>query len=64
MNALALFLPVAARRDFAFTLVIRQANARPRRRRLVCRWRKDPETGGLVCAWSGEDDEAGTALAI
>ncbi len=57
MNALALFLPVASRRDIAFTLVLpaRAAKTRPPRRRLLCRWRKDPLTGRLVCAWNDED---------
>jgi hypothetical protein len=57
MNALALFLPVVTRRDIAFTLVLpeRAAERRPARRRLCCRWRKDPRTERLVCAWSGED---------
>ena len=57
MNALALFLPVATRRDIAFTLVLpeRAAKTRPPRRRLLCRWRTDPRTGRLVCVWSDED---------
>ena len=59
MNALALFLPVASRRDIAFTLVLpaRAAKTRPPRRRLLCHWRKDPQTGRLVCGWSAEDAE-------
>ena len=46
MNALALFLSVATRRDIAFTLVLpaRAAKTRPPRRRLLCGWRKDPLT--------------------
>jgi hypothetical protein len=60
MNALALSFPVAARRDAAFTLVLpwRAARLRPRRRRLICRWRKDPHSGRLVCVWSEEGVEA------
>ena len=59
MNALALFLPVAKRRDIALTLVLpeRGAETRPPRRRLLCHWRRDPLTGRLVCAWSAEDAE-------
>lgn len=64
MNALALFLPVAMRRDTIITLVLpdSRAVARSPRRRLVCQWRKDSETGGLVCLWrpegSGESADA------
>jgi hypothetical protein len=64
MNALALFPAVAKRRDTAFTLVLpkRAATARPLRRRLLCRWRKDPRTGRLVCAWSDEGVEGSRIL--
>jgi len=57
MNALALFLSIATRGDISFTLVLpeRAAKTRPARRRLLCRWRKDPRTGCLVCAWNDED---------
>ena len=57
MNALALFLSIAARRDIALRLVFPApaAKTRPARRRLLCRWRKDPRTGRLVCAWNDED---------
>jgi len=60
MNALALFRPVATRRNIAFTLVLPEPAAKTRaaRRRLLCRWRKDPQTGRLVCVWSGESAEA------
>ena len=52
----------ATRRDIAFTLVLpeRAAKTRPARRRLLCRWRKDPRTGRLSCAW--KDEEPGAAL--
>ena len=60
MNALALFRPVATRRNIAFTLVLPEPAAKTRaaRRRLLCRWRKDPQTGRLVCAWGDEAVEA------
>ena len=66
MNALALFFSVAKRRDIAFTLVLpqRAAGTRPARRRLLCRWRRDPRTGRLVCAWSGEDAEDPRRVAL
>ena len=66
MNALALFLPVATRRDLAFTLVLpeRVAKTRPPRRRLLCRWRKDSRTGRLVCAWSDESVEGSRCLRL
>jgi hypothetical protein len=59
MNALALFFPVAKRRDLALTLVLpeRAAQTRPPRRRLLCHWRRDQLIGRLVCAWSAEDAE-------
>ncbi|MFY9658724.1 MAG: hypothetical protein WAK01_19425 [Methylocystis sp.] len=60
MNALALSSFVAARRDAGFTLVPpqRSTKLRPRRRRLICRWRRDPRSGLLVCVWSEEGVEA------
>ncbi|ARN81176.1 hypothetical protein [Methylocystis bryophila] len=60
MIALALYHPVAKRRDNAFTLVLSapRAVARPRRRRLFCQWRRDPGTGRLICAWSAEDAQS------
>ena len=60
MNALALFLSIATRRDISFTLVLPEpaAKTRPARRRLLCRWRKDPRTGRLVCAWNDNDEDA------
>ncbi len=60
MNALALFLSIATRRDIALRLVLseRAAKTRPARRRLLCRWRQDPRTGRLVCAWNDEDPGA------
>ena len=60
MNALALFHNVATRRDIAFTLVLpeRAAMTRSPRRRLLCRWRRDPRTGRLVCVWIDESVEA------
>ena len=60
MNALALSSFVAGRRDAVFTLVLprRAASLRPRRRRLICRWRKDSRSGRLVCVWSEEGVEA------
>jgi hypothetical protein len=60
MNALALSFPVAARRDAHFTLVRprRETMLQPRRRRLVCRWRKDPQSGRLLCIWSEDGVEA------
>ena len=61
MNALALSSFVAARRDADFALVLprRATMLRPRRRRLGCRWRKDPRSGRLVCIWSEDGVEAG-----
>ena len=60
MNALALSPFVAARRDASFTLVLprRATTLRPRRRRLICRWRKDPRSGRLVCVWSEDGVDA------
>jgi hypothetical protein len=59
MNALALFRPVATRRNIVFTLVLAAPVTKTRaRRRLLCRWRKDPLTGRLVCSWSSEDADA------
>jgi hypothetical protein len=60
MNALALSSFVAARRDADFALVLprRATRLRLRRRRLICRWRKDPRSGRLVCVWSEEGVEA------
>ena len=60
MNALALFRSVATRRNIAFIFVLPEPAAKTRaaRRRLLCRWRKDPQTGRLVCFWSPEDAEA------
>ncbi len=60
MNALALSSFVAARRDAVFTLVLlrRAASLRSRRRRLICRWRREPRGGHLVCVWSEEGVEA------
>jgi hypothetical protein len=60
MNALALSSFVAARRDAGFTLVPprRATLLRPRRRPLICRWRKDPRSGRLICVWSEDGVEA------
>jgi len=60
MKALALSSFVAARRDASFSLVLpqRATRLRPRRRRLICRWRKDPRSGRLVCVWSDDGVEA------
>ena len=60
MNALALSSFVAARRDANFALVLprRATTLRPRRRPLICRWRKDPRGGRLDCGWIEDGVEA------
>ena len=60
MQALAHFPFVAQRRDLTPTLVPPARAAKgSARKRLICRWRKDPDTGRLFCEWrEANEDEA------